>query len=86
VVVNFIRGIAAEVAVWGDINLTADNGLYSRFYGFQIKLDGAVHYSVVGYRQAGHTKLFGALHKVGDAAHAVKEAVLGMDMEMAEHG
>jgi hypothetical protein len=41
---------------------------------------------MVSYRQTAHTKLLGSRHQLRDLAHAVKQAVLSMDMEMAEHG
>jgi hypothetical protein len=40
---------------------------------------------MVGYRQAIHTQLSGPLHQLRNTAHAVKQAILGMDMEMSEH-
>ncbi len=33
-----------------------------------------------------HTELFGSLDQLGDAAHAIKQTIFGMDMEMTKHG
>jgi hypothetical protein len=40
---------------------------------------------MVGYRQAVHTQLSGSFHQLWDAAHAIKQAKLGMNVKMAEH-
>jgi hypothetical protein len=41
---------------------------------------------VVSYRQAIHTQLFGSLNQLGDTAHAIKQTILGVNMEMSKHG
>ncbi|MBA7675796.1 hypothetical protein ES703_84034 [subsurface metagenome] len=86
VVVALVAGAAAEAAVRRQIDLAANNGLYARFPGGEVELDGAVHNPVVGYGQAFHAHFLGSLHELGDATHAVEQAVLGMNMEVAEHG
>jgi hypothetical protein len=41
---------------------------------------------MVGYRQAMHTHLFSSFDQLGDAAHAIKQTILSMDVEMIKHG
>ena len=84
-VIISITGSAAKAAPRRDINLTADNGLYACLSGRHKKLDSTIHNAMVGYRQAIHTQLSGPLHQLRNTAHAVKQAILGMDMEMSEH-
>ena len=85
VVVVFIAGVAAEVAARGDIDLAADDGLDAGLSGCLVELDDAVHHAVVGDGQAVHAQLFGPCHQLRDAAHAVEQAVFGVDMEVGEH-
>jgi hypothetical protein len=40
---------------------------------------------VVGYSQAVHPQLSGSFNQLGDTAHAIKQAIFGMDMEMGKH-
>jgi hypothetical protein len=86
VVVIFILGTTAEVAVLGYISLAADDGLYACFLGCQVELNSTIHYSVVGYRQAIHSHLSGSFNQLRDAAHAVKQTIFSMDMKVSEHG
>jgi hypothetical protein len=39
---------------------------------------------MVSYSQAIHAQLFGSGDKLWDAAHTVKQAILGMNMEVCE--
>jgi hypothetical protein len=41
---------------------------------------------MVGYRQAIHSQLFGSFNQLSYTAHAIKEAILSMDMKVSEHG
>ncbi|MBA7656031.1 hypothetical protein ES703_63944 [subsurface metagenome] len=84
--VIFIAGITAETAVRSDINLTTNDRLYAYLPGCQVELDGTIHNPVVGYRQAVHSQLFGSVNQLRNAAHAIKQAILSMDMDMSEHG
>ena len=85
-VVIFIAGIPTEAAVWSEIDLAADNRFDTCLPGGKVELDSAIHNPVVGYSQAAHTQFPGSLHQLLDAAHAVKQAILSMDVEVAEHG
>jgi len=43
-----------------------------------------MHSTVVGDSEAVHAQFFGPGKKLGNAAHAIKQAVLGMNVEMSE--
>ncbi|MBA7714938.1 hypothetical protein ES703_123971 [subsurface metagenome] len=81
----FISGITAKAAVGSDINLTADDGLYPHLFGSQVELNSAIHNPMVGYRQAVHPQLPRLRYQLGNSAHAIKQTILGMNMEMSEH-
>ena len=85
VVVFFISGAATGAALRSDVHFTADDRLYARLHGFQVELNGAVHHTVVGYCQGRHAQFFSPFHQLFNAAHAVKQAVFGVDMEVSEH-
>ena len=80
-----VNGITAGAAVWGDINFTADNGFYARFFSSQVELDGTIHGAVISYRQAIHPQFFGAGYQLMDAGHTIEQTVFSMDMEMSKH-
>ncbi len=78
--------VAVGTVITSDIDLTADDRFDTDFSGRQVELDGAIHHSVVGDSQAVHPQFFGPRHKVGNTTHAIKQAVLGVDMEVSKHG
>ena len=86
VVVIFVAGVTTETTVGSDINLATNDRLYAYLPGCQVELDGTIHNPVVGYCQTVHTQLLGSVNQLRNAAHAIKQAILGMDMEMSEHG
>ncbi len=75
---------ALEPALWCNIHFAADNGLDSVLLRRLIELDNAVHRAVIGDSQRIHAQLFGAWHEFLDLAHAVKERILRMDVQVRE--
>ncbi len=85
VAVIFVADVTAQVAVGSDIDLTANDGLDTRFLRRLVKLDDPVHHAVVANGEAIHTQLFRPCHQSGDTAHPVQQAIFRMDMKMGKH-
>ena len=64
----------------GNVKLTADNGLYARFFCGAVKVDNPVHNAVVGYCNCILPKVLDVLTKPVDTAGAVKQTVFGMNV------
>ena len=75
--IDFIKAGAG-----GNIDLTADDGLDARFLGRLVKLYAPVHHAVVGAGNGGLTALLHPVHQLVDAAGAVQQAILRMDVEV----
>ena len=70
-----------------DIDLAADDGLDARRLCRLVKVDHAVHIAVVGDGDRRLSQLLHARDEVADAARAVEQAELGMNMEVDKsHG
>ena len=67
-----------------DVDLAADDGLDALFLCFFIKIDDAIHRTVVSDGNAVHAKLFCRLDEFLDAARAVKQRKFCMDMKMGK--
>ena len=78
------RGTSLMVA-GGHIDFTADNWFYASFFSCAVKFDNSIENAVVRNSQAIHAQLFCPGNQSGYIAHAVQQAVLGMDVEMAKH-
>ena len=81
VVVVYAVLAAAEVA-GGDVDFTADYGLYSRGLCRLVKGHGAVHNAVVSYGDSLLAKPRRLGGKAVNPAGPVKQAVFAMDMQM----
>ena len=72
------------VTVVGDVHLAPEDRLDALLAALAVELDGAGERAVVGERDGGHLQLGGAGGQRGDAAGAVEDRVLGVDVEMDE--
>jgi len=68
----------------GDINFAANDWFYPCFLGRHIKIDDAIHSAVISDSKAVHAQLFGPGNELGDAAHAIEQAVFSVDVKMGE--
>ena len=66
------------------IHLAADYRLYPALFRRAVKVDDAVHNAVVGHGNARLTEALHFVHKLLDAARAVKQAVFGMKMKVCK--
>ena len=66
----------------GHIDLAADDGLDPRCLGSFVKINAAVHDTVIGQGHGGLPQLLYPVHKAVDAAGAVQQAILAMDVKM----
>jgi hypothetical protein len=78
--------LALGLAVVGDVDLAAEQGLDAVSLRLAVQLDGAGEAPVVGEGHRRHLQLGGALGELGDPARSVENRVLGVDMEMDEVG
>ncbi|CDA76740.1 na+/proline symporter [Clostridium sp. CAG:242] len=67
---------------WRNIDFTADNRLDSIGFCLFVKVDGTVHYPMVGHRYRTLSKLFGTLYQLFDAARAIQKAVFTVNVQM----
>ena len=66
------------------IHLASDYRLYPALFRRAVKVDDAVHNAVVGHGDARLTEALHLVHKLLDAARAVKQAVFGMKMKVCK--
>lgn len=66
------------------IHLATDYRLYPALFRRAVKVDDAVHNAVVGHGNARLTEALHFVHKLLDAARAVKQAVFGMKMKVCK--
>ena len=68
----------------GDIDFAANDWFYACFLSRHIKIDDAIHGAVVGDSQTVHAQLFGPGNKLRDAAHAIEQAILSVDVKVGK--
>jgi hypothetical protein len=69
----------------GNVDFNADDGLYVGLFGCAIEIDYAVHCAVVGDSKTIHSQLFCPAHQMLDSAHAIEQAIFGMNVEVSKH-
>ena len=84
VVVRIGLALLVGHAAGGDVGLDADDRLDPRLLGGGVERDDPVHAPVVGERQRRHPLLGDALRHLRNAAQAVEQAELGVDVEVDE--
>ena len=67
-----------------NINFTADNRLYPLLFTGSVKVNDAVHYTVVGNGKSSLSLFLCRFHKFVYSACSVKQAVFGMIMKMCK--
>ena len=80
--VIFVSWVSAMAIGLGDIDFAANDWFYPCFLSRHIKINNAIHGAMVGDSQAVHAQFFGAGNKMGDAAHAIEQAIVGVDVQM----
>ena len=73
-----------EAGGFDEVELAADDGLDALGLGGVVELDRAVEIAVVGKGEGGHAEFHGPVHEPVDAAGAIEEAVVAVDVEMDE--
>jgi hypothetical protein len=64
--------VSAESAGFSHVHLTADDGLNTCVFGRGVKIDDAMHITVVGDGEGVHSLVFGFGDKLRNAAESVK--------------
>jgi hypothetical protein len=75
-------GVAILHGARGEVGFDADDGLDTGRFGGAVEGHGTVHGAVIGEGDGGLVQFNGALHQVVDAAQAVEQGILAVDMEM----
>ena len=75
-----------EAALVGHVGLAADDGFDAPLLALGVKVHHAVEGAVVGDRQGVHAQLDGPVDQVWDPADPVQHAVLGVVVQVGEHG
>lgn len=73
-----------KTAPWRNIEFTADNRFDAVGIGLFIKINRAEHIAMVGDGHSRHCVFFGLFKEVIQTDHAVKKAVLRMNVQMDE--
>src|SRR4030042_5371493 len=81
----FVSDALAALSERGNIRCRTQYRLHARIFRRAGESDHAVHSAVVGDSQAIHSQLFRPVHKLLDAAHAIEEAIFGVNVEMSKH-
>ena len=76
------RSVLLESGVGRNVELTSDNGFDPGFFAAFIKVDDAVHNSVVCYSHGIMTHLQGNSGDIGDAARTVEKTVFTVQMQV----
>jgi hypothetical protein len=87
-VIGFFVGFIflLEAGTRCDIGLTTDNGLDTLIDAKLIEFYRAVNITVIGDRKGGKLEFCGFIDETLQDTSAIKEAVLGMDMEVDKLG
>jgi len=80
----FVSRLPAMAIGLGDIDFAANDWFYTCFPGRHIKIDDAIHGAVVSDSKAVHAQLFGPGNKLRDAAHAIEQAILSVDVKVGK--
>ena len=83
-----LRRVLARAAVVDEVDLAPQQRLDARLPGAAVELERARHRAVIGDPDRGHAELHRTLDELRDAAGAVQDRVLGMDVQMGvtRHG
>jgi len=83
-IVVFMSKVSTMAVGLSYINFATNNWLYSCFLSCSIKIKDAIHGAVVGNGEAIHAQFLSLTYKLGNAAHAIKQAVFSVNMKMSE--
>jgi hypothetical protein len=85
-VVGIAFGRRAMVILLADIEFAADDGLYTSVLSRVYEVDCAKNIAVVGHGHSRHAQLFYPLTKFFDITGAVKQRVIGVQVQVNELG
>ena len=78
----FMTGISDMAIGLSNIDFTANNRLYSCFFGCQVEINNAIHCTMISYGKAIHAQFLSLGDKLRNATHAIEETVLSVNMKM----
>ena len=71
-----------ETRIGSNVNLTTNDGFDARFFAGAVKIDNAIHNTVVGNGNRILSAFFDAFGQILYATRTVKQAIFGMQMQM----
>src|SRR5688572_25615105 len=77
-------GLLLKSAAGRNINFATDDRFDSFLPGGFEKIDGTIQHTVIGDRQRGETQIASLVHQPIEAAGAVEQRILGVQMKMNE--
>jgi 2,4-dienoyl-CoA reductase-like NADH-dependent reductase (Old Yellow Enzyme family)/thioredoxin reductase len=80
----FARWLSAVAIGLGDIDFAADDWFYTCLLSSYIEIDDAIHGAVISDSEAVHAQFFGSGNKLRNAAHAIEQAVFGVDVKVGK--
>ena len=80
----FMGRVSVMTISFSHINFTTNDWLYPCLLGCHIEINNAIHGAVVSDGKAVHAQFLGSGNKLGDVAHAIKQAIFSVDMEVSE--
>jgi len=81
---GLLLALAFQHGAVGHVGLAADDRPDARVLGFLVEIDDPVHDPVIGDGQGRHAQLLGLVDGLADAAAAVEQTVLGVEMQVDE--
>jgi hypothetical protein len=76
--------LSATAISLSDIDFAANDWFYTCFLSGYIKINDAIHGTVISDSQAVHAQFLGSGNKLRYAAHAIEQAVLGVDVKVGK--
>jgi hypothetical protein len=85
-VVGITLGRRAVIVFLADVKLATDDGLHIEFMRGIDEMYRSKNVAVVRHRDRGHAQLFHALAKFFDITGAIKQGIVGMQVQVDELG
>ena len=79
-----VFGVSIVAIGRSNIYFASKDGFNASFFGCSVKIDNAIHHSMVGDAQAIHTQFFSLGDEKRNTTHAVKETVFSMNMKVGK--
>ena len=79
-----VFGVSIVAISLGNIYFASKDRFNASFFSCSVKIDNAIHHSMVGDGQAIHAQFFSLGDEERNMTHAVKEAVFSMNVKVSK--